>query len=630
MRPRAVPSRYGYPCAVLRHARPPAAGPGGACRCSRSLSSRSRSRPSPQLRLAGLAAAALLRRSPPPSGPSARGPSCARSAARADRLILAVRGAASRDRTSCGGGRSSSSHPRRAQGLAREIEQTLRRVDPARLPSASPLRRGVARRHRELLQRLEERLLDGRPVTARGVLLPPASAARARQPALRRARRRPEPRARARARGARAVSTVTRREREPLEPKRLRRVLVGRPMQTGQMHETLLPKWLALPIFASDPLSSVAYATESALVVLVAASASAAHLVFPISIAIACLLGIVVLSYRQTVRVYETSGGAYVVARENLGTTPSLVAAAALLTDYVLTVAVSISAGIYAITSFVPSLTSHKVGLSLACLVVIVLANLRGVRESGMLFALPTYAFVTSILVLVAVGLVPGRHRAPAAGGRPQPAADRDRGDHDLRPAARVLVRLDRAHRRGGDRERRQRLPAPAGKERREDARRARDDRDHDVPRRLVPRGARPRDAELDRLGRLPDRAHRLPARLVRRLHVLRRPGDDAARPRARREHVVPGLPAALGAARAGPLRAAAVLEPRRPARLLERDARARRGRGRAARHLQGEHQQPDPPLRDRRLHRVHALAGRDGALLAARARPPGGADARS
>src|SRR5437763_1417127 len=177
-------------------------------------------------------------------------------------------------------------------------------------------------------------------------------------------------------------------------------------MRSGQLHETLLPKWLALPIFASDPLSSVAYATESALVVLVAASASSAHLVFPISIGIACLLGIVVLSYRATVRVYETSGGAYVVARENLGTAPSLVAAAALLTDYVLTVAVSISAGIYAITSFAPSLSSHKVALSLACLVVIVLANLRGVRESGLLFALPTYAFVTAILVLVAVGIV--------------------------------------------------------------------------------------------------------------------------------------------------------------------------------------------------------------------------------
>ena len=178
-------------------------------------------------------------------------------------------------------------------------------------------------------------------------------------------------------------------------------------MQTGQMHETLLPKWLALPIFASDPLSSVAYATEEALVVLVgAAGLAAAHLVLPISVGIACLLAIVVLSYRQTVRVYETSGGAYVVARENLGTAPSLVAAAALLTDYVLTVAVSISAGIFAITSFAPSLSSHRVGLSLACLAVIVLANLRGVRESGLLFALPTYAFIAAILALDAIGIV--------------------------------------------------------------------------------------------------------------------------------------------------------------------------------------------------------------------------------
>jgi amino acid transporter len=201
---------------------------------------------------------------------------------------------------------------------------------------------------------------------------------------------------------------VTVTEETALEPKRLRRVLVGRPMRTGQMNETLLPKWLALPIFASDPLSSVAYATESALVVLIAVSAASAHLVFPISIGIACLLAIVVLSYRQTVRVYETSGGAYIVARENLGTTPSLVAAAALLTDYVLTVAVSISAGIYAITSFAPSLQSHKVGLSLLCLLAIVLVNLRGVRESGLLFALPTYAFVTSIVVLVGAGIVQG------------------------------------------------------------------------------------------------------------------------------------------------------------------------------------------------------------------------------
>jgi amino acid transporter len=177
-------------------------------------------------------------------------------------------------------------------------------------------------------------------------------------------------------------------------------------MRTGQMEETLLPKTLALPIFASDPLSSVAYATESALVVLVGVSAASAHLVFPISIGIAVLLAVVVLSYMQTVRAYETSGGAYIVARENLGTLPSLVGAAALLTDYVLTVAVSISAGIFAITSFVPSFSNHKVGLSLACLLIIVFANLRGVRESGIAFALPTYLFVTSVGVLVVAGLI--------------------------------------------------------------------------------------------------------------------------------------------------------------------------------------------------------------------------------
>ena len=176
-------------------------------------------------------------------------------------------------------------------------------------------------------------------------------------------------------------------------------------MASSEIEETLLPKTLALPIFASDPLSSVAYATESALVVLLAASASAAHFVFPLSLAIGALLAIVVASYRQTVQAYETSGGAYIVAKDNLGTLPSLVGAAALLTDYVLTVAVSIAAGIFAVTSLAPSLETHKVLLSLGCLGVIVLVNLRGVRESGLAFALPTYAFVAAMFALVAVGL---------------------------------------------------------------------------------------------------------------------------------------------------------------------------------------------------------------------------------
>jgi amino acid transporter len=185
----------------------------------------------------------------------------------------------------------------------------------------------------------------------------------------------------------------------------LKRVLIGSPRSSDDLGETLLSKKLALPIFASDPLSSVAYATEAALVVLVAASLTAAHLVLPISIAISVLLAIVVLSYRQTVRAYETSGGAYVVARDNLGTTPSLVAAAALLVDYVLTVAVSVTAGVVALTSAASGLESHKVAISLGFVLLLTLANLRGVRESGMLFAIPTYAFVAVMYVMVATGV---------------------------------------------------------------------------------------------------------------------------------------------------------------------------------------------------------------------------------
>jgi amino acid transporter len=183
----------------------------------------------------------------------------------------------------------------------------------------------------------------------------------------------------------------------------IKRFFVGAPMESGQMEETYLSKFLALPVFASDPLSSVAYATEAALVVLVGASAAAAHYVFPVSIAISGLLAIVVISYMQTVRAYETSGGAYVVAKDNLGTTPSLVAAAALLVDYILTVAVSVAAGIVAITSAAPSLQRYNVELCIVCIVVLTMANLRGVREAGFLFALPTYGFVLSLFAVVGV-----------------------------------------------------------------------------------------------------------------------------------------------------------------------------------------------------------------------------------
>jgi amino acid transporter len=185
----------------------------------------------------------------------------------------------------------------------------------------------------------------------------------------------------------------------------LKRALIGRPRSGTEMEETLLSKTLALPVFASDPLSSVAYATESGMVVLVAASAAAANRILPISYAIAALLAIVVLSYRQTVQAYQTSGGAYVVAKDNLGTLPSLVGAAALLVDYILTVAVSVAAGILAITSLAPSVDQHKVALSLAAVGLLTLVNLRGVRESGIAFALPTYSFVIAMYAMVVAGI---------------------------------------------------------------------------------------------------------------------------------------------------------------------------------------------------------------------------------
>ena len=187
-----------------------------------------------------------------------------------------------------------------------------------------------------------------------------------------------------------------------------KRTLVGRRMPMGSLEDELLPRWIALPIFASDPLSSVAYATEAALVVLMATSVASRELIIPISAIIALLLIVVVLSYRQTIFAYPNGGGSYVVAKENLGQLAGLVAAASLLIDYVLTAAVSIASGVLAVTSAVPELSSHAVELSLAVLVVLVLVNLRGVRESGFVFALPTYGFIIAVGATIVVGLVRG------------------------------------------------------------------------------------------------------------------------------------------------------------------------------------------------------------------------------
>ncbi|MCO5993523.1 APC family permease [Actinoallomurus rhizosphaericola] len=185
-----------------------------------------------------------------------------------------------------------------------------------------------------------------------------------------------------------------------------KRFLVGRPLRTGQMGETLLPKKLALPVFCSDPLSSVAYATEEILLALSLGGLAMLTLSWWVGAGVVFLLLVVTASYRQTCHAYPNGGGAYAVSRANLGENASLVAASALLIDYVMTVAVSVAAGVANIVSAFPALGPHAVGISLVLIAVLAVMNLRGVKESGTAFAIPTYGFVVSIFLMLAVGLV--------------------------------------------------------------------------------------------------------------------------------------------------------------------------------------------------------------------------------
>ncbi|MGP4101918.1 APC family permease [Nonomuraea sp. KM90] len=182
-----------------------------------------------------------------------------------------------------------------------------------------------------------------------------------------------------------------------------KRVLIGRPLPTGSLATQLLPKRLALPVFCSDPISSVAYATEQIIMALTLGGLALLHVTGWIGAAIVAMLVIIIVSYRQTCYAYPNGGGAYVVSRENLGTNASLVAASALLVDYVLTVAVSVAAGVDAITSYLPALERWSAALSVACIAILTLINLRGTRESGRGFAVPTYAFIAGIYLLFLV-----------------------------------------------------------------------------------------------------------------------------------------------------------------------------------------------------------------------------------
>jgi len=201
-------------------------------------------------------------------------------------------------------------------------------------------------------------------------------------------------------------TTVLRRDSQ-LEPKRSwRSWLIGRPLPTADAPHQTIGKFIGLAVFASDALSSSAYGTQEILVIIAVLGASAYQYIFPLSIAIVMLLAIVVISYEQTIHAYPNGGGAYIVARDNLGENYAKIAAAALLVDYVLTVAVSISSGVANLVSAIPALFDYRVAVSIVLVGFIMILNLRGVRESGTAIAIPAYFFIVSTLFAIGVGVV--------------------------------------------------------------------------------------------------------------------------------------------------------------------------------------------------------------------------------
>ena len=201
-------------------------------------------------------------------------------------------------------------------------------------------------------------------------------------------------------------TTVLRRTADYKPPRSIRTWLVGRPLQTADAPHQTIGKLVGLAVFSSDAMSSVAYAPQEMLIILAAAGVGALGISVPLSLAICGLLVILTLSYEQTIHAYPGGGGAYIVARDNLGEIPALTAGAALLTDYILTVSVSISSGVAQLVSAYPALHDYRVWISVAMVLLVMLINLRGVKESGFAFAIPTYFFLVMMFVTVGVGFV--------------------------------------------------------------------------------------------------------------------------------------------------------------------------------------------------------------------------------
>src|ERR1700726_2580545 len=198
---------------------------------------------------------------------------------------------------------------------------------------------------------------------------------------------------------------------------RLLDLLLGRPLASDEARGEQIGSWVGIPVFGLDALSSAAYGPEAALTLLIPLSVAGISYILPITFSILVLLTILYFSYRQTIAPYPNGGGSYTVARENIGEGAGLLAAAALMIDYVLTAAVGISAGVGALVSAAPALQPHTLAMCLGILVLVTLVNLRGVREAGILFMVPTYAFLGSLLLVIGVGVT----KTVLASGHPVP-----------------------------------------------------------------------------------------------------------------------------------------------------------------------------------------------------------------
>ena len=361
---------------------------------------------------------------------------------------------------------------------------------------------------------------------------------------------------------------------------------------------------------------------------LVLAGAGALLVSVPVAIAISVLLAVVAISYRQVCNAFPGGGGAYAVARQELRPILGLVAAAALLIDYVMTVAVSTSSAMDQLISILPGLDLVRLEVAVAVIALITIANLRGLRESGNIFAVPTYLFVSMALVIVASGLIHivDRHRDPAPAAVPGGGHGHRDARHRADPAG-VRERLGRPDRRGGDRQRRAGVQAPGGEERgQHDARDGRPAGRHlhrrhghrpRVRHRPVrpavrrPDGHRPRGPDRVRIGHRP---------------VLPLPGGDGADPVPRGQHELQRLPAPRGDPGRGRVLPAPVLVPRRPPRLQLGDHPPGRHRGRPVRRIPGQHDEPDPALLGRRVRLLHPEPERHGRPLVPRAGTRAGA----